>query len=86
VDIQNFGPGHASVLDAFAVLGDSVSIVGNEDVNSPMGFSFTHGLATEFWVDIVQVPEPGASTLLLLGLLGVGWKLRHRTRAPIPKG
>jgi len=77
LDIRNFGPAHTSILDAFAVLGDSVSIVGNENVNSPLGATLTHGLATEFWVDIVPVPEPGTITLLLLGALALAWKLRR---------
>ena len=86
VDIRNFGPGNASVLDAFNVLGDSVSIVGNEEVNSPTGSRLTRGLATMFWVDIVPIPEPGAGALLLLGLLAVGWNWRRSRRASICKG
>jgi hypothetical protein len=75
LDVRNYGPGNASILDAFASFGDSVSIVGNENVNSPIGDIFTHGLATEFWVDIVPIPEPSTSVLLLFGLLALGWKL-----------
>jgi hypothetical protein len=77
LDIRNFGPGNASELDAFDTVGDSVSIVlGRADATSAFASS-SRGLATEFWVEIVPIPEPSTAALLLMGLLAVGWKLRH---------
>lgn len=87
LDIRNFGPGNASPLDAFAVVGDSVSTVSNGlDVNAPAGGLATHGLATMFWVDIVPVPEPSAFALLLVGLLGLSWRLHRVHRSSLTSG
>jgi len=80
LDIRNFNPSDASPLDAFAVLGDSVSIVAGR-ANETSGLTFTSGLATMFWVDIVPVPEPSTITLLFLGALAFGWKLRRLFKA-----
>lgn len=77
LDMRNYGAGDIPSLDAFAVFGDSVSIVGNEEVNSPVGDAFTHGLATLFWVDIVPIPEPSTTALLFLVLVTLGWKFRR---------
>jgi len=65
LDISNFQPGTASPLDAVAKLGDSVSIVGGRATDL-QGLTFTAGLATEFVVDIVPIPEPRTWALLLL--------------------
>jgi hypothetical protein len=76
LDMRNYGAGGFPPLDAFAVEGDSVSTVGTgSGADRPMGSITTFGLATLFWVDIVPIPEPGTTTLLLLGLFAAGWKL-----------
>jgi len=52
----------------------------------PTGGLATHGLATLFWVDIVPIPEPSTTALLLLCALALGWKFwkvgRVAPRAP----
>jgi hypothetical protein len=58
-------------LDASHVLGDSVSRVYGDTVNSPSGTADTLGLVTAFTV--TPVPEPSAWVILLLGLPALVW-------------
>jgi hypothetical protein len=76
---QGFGPiggqQGVAILDAFNVVGDSVSSVYAFGASLPTsGQTSTLGLATD--IRIIPVPEPSTVALLLvgLGMLGVGWK------------
>jgi hypothetical protein len=78
LDIRNFNGVIFPSLDAHALVGDSVSSVSTgAGANSQTGGILTHGYATLFWVDIVPIPEPGTTTLLLLSLLACSWQVRH---------
>jgi hypothetical protein len=77
LDIRTHNPATFPDLDAYAVLGDSVSTVSTGlGADRPTGGLATHGLVTLFTVDIVPIPEPSATALLLLGMAALGWKFR----------
>jgi hypothetical protein len=82
LDMRNYGSGDIPSLDAFDLVGDPVSTVSTGlGADRPTGGISTRGLATLFWVDIVPIPEPSATALLLLGLIALGWKLLKVGRA-----
>jgi len=86
LDIRNYTPSTFPELDAYDIVGDSMSVVlGRADTISGFATS-SRGLATFFTVDIVPVPEASTVTLFLVGLLAVGWKLRRGRRATLTKG
>ena len=87
LDMRNYGSGDIPSLDAFAVLGDSVSSVSTGfGADRPTGGLATHGLATLFWVDVVPIPEPSTTALLLLGLIGLSWKSRRSFKSTSTQG
>lgn len=82
LDMRNYGSGDIPSLDAFDVLGDAISIVGTErGADSQTGGLSTRGLATLFWVDIVPIPEPSTTALLLLSLIALGWNWRRAKKS-----
>jgi hypothetical protein len=87
LDIRNYGPSTFAPLDAYDLPGDSLSItIGRADATT--GFSaVTRGLATFFTLDIVPIPEPSTTALLLLsGALALGWKCRRSLRSSSTQG
>lgn len=86
LDMRNYGPTDFPELDAFDIAGDAISIaIGRADSLSGFATS-TRALATLFWVDIVPIPEPSTTALLLLGLLALGWKWRRAKRSLTMRG
>jgi hypothetical protein len=63
LDVRNFGGGSTISFDAVSPLGDGVSRLFNQNVNSATGTTDSVGLVTGF----IIVPEPGSAAMLLVG-------------------